>query len=96
MLSLSLRLDQADLDQGYEWYVVPFDIAAVHSIQGNKAEALKWLEKAITAGWRDYGTGFLSPQLENLQNDGQFKKMMAQLKARVDEMRKHVEETPQP
>ncbi|MCX5801869.1 MAG: hypothetical protein NTX17_10870 [Candidatus Eisenbacteria bacterium] len=34
----------------------------------------------------------IDPWLENVRNDEQFKQVMAQLKGKVDEMRKRVEE----
>jgi len=92
MFSQSLKLDREELDQGSEWYILPYDLAAINAVQGNKTEAYKWLQKAIDAGWRTYRLGLIDPLLENLRNDEQFKQMMSQLKAKVDEMRKRVEE----
>ncbi len=91
MFSQSLKLDREELDQGSEWYIVLYDLAAINAIQGNKAEAYKWLQKAIDAGWRTYRLGLIDPLMENLRNDEQFKQMMAQVKTNVDDMRKQVE-----
>jgi len=92
MFSQSLDLAQKLLEQGNESWVIPYNIAAINAIQGNKKEAYLWLQKAIDAGWRHYRIGSIDPLLENLHNDEQFKQMMAEVKAMVDEMRKRVEE----
>ncbi|UCC40410.1 MAG: tetratricopeptide repeat protein, partial [Candidatus Aminicenantes bacterium] len=91
LLNENLILCQKQLEQGDENPDVPYNIAAINAIQGNKEEAYKWLNKAIDAGWRDFRLGIREPFLENLREDEQFKQMMAQVKAIVDEMRKRVE-----
>jgi len=91
LLQESLDLFQARLEQGGEFSTYPYDIATIYAIQGNKEEAYKWLKKAIDAGWRDFRLGIRDPLLENLQEDKQFKQMMAQVKEMVDEMRKRIE-----
>ena len=92
LLQQSLILRRKEIEQGNNDSWVRLEIAAVHAIQGNKAEALTWLQKAIDSGWRDYRLALLDPWLENLREDEQFQEMMAQVKAMVDEMRKRVEE----
>jgi len=42
--SQSLELAHGDLEEGNEFFAIPYHIAAVHAIQGNKEEALKWEE----------------------------------------------------
>jgi serine/threonine protein kinase/tetratricopeptide (TPR) repeat protein len=92
MFARSLRIDEKELEQGNESFNVPFDLAESYAIQGNKAEAYKWLQKAVDAGWRDYRLATLDPSMENLHSDGKFKQIVADLKTKVDEMRKRVEE----
>jgi TolB-like protein/Flp pilus assembly protein TadD/predicted Ser/Thr protein kinase len=93
MFARSLKHDEKELEQGNEDSGVPYDIAEIHAIQGNRAEAYKWLQKAIDAGWRTYRWAMTDPLLENLRGDDKFKQMIADVKAMVDEMRKRVEET---
>jgi tetratricopeptide (TPR) repeat protein len=93
LFARSLKHDEKELEQGNEDSGVPYDIAEIYAIQGNKAEAYKWLQKAIDAGWRGYRWAATDPLLENLRNDDKFKRMMADVKAMVDKMRKRVEET---
>jgi tetratricopeptide (TPR) repeat protein len=91
LLNQALDLCQKQLEQGSERPLVPYDIAAINAIRGNKEEAYKWLKKAIDAGWREFRLGQRNPFLENLREDEQFKQMMSRVKAMVDEMRKRVE-----
>ncbi len=95
LLNQSLFLCQKELEQGNEYWLIPYNIAAINAIQGNKEEASRWLQKAIDAGWRDFRLGMRDPLLENLHGDEKFKQMMAEVKAIVDEMRKRIEESEQ-
>jgi hypothetical protein len=92
MFARSVEFDQKQLAQGGEDSGVMYDLAQINAILGNKTEAYDWLGKAIDAGWRSYGFAELDPTLENLRGDDRFKQMMADVKAKVDEMRKRVEE----
>jgi tetratricopeptide (TPR) repeat protein len=92
MFSQSLKLAQEALEQGNEFWVIPYFIACINAIQGNKTKAYLWLQKAIDSGWRNFRLGSRDPLLENLREDEQFKQMTAQVKALVDEMRKKAEE----
>ena len=88
----SAEIAQNELARGDEYSFVPYILASVNAIQGNRAEACDWLKKAIDAGWRDYRYAEIEPALENLRGDERFKQMMVDLKAKVDEMRRRVEE----
>jgi TolB-like protein/Tfp pilus assembly protein PilF/predicted Ser/Thr protein kinase len=79
------------LEQGNEWNNIPYNMASIDAVKGNKEEAYVWLRKAIDAGWRNYLLAESDPMLENLRGDEQFKKLMAEMKAIVDDMRKRVE-----
>jgi DNA phosphorothioation-dependent restriction protein DptG len=92
LLDLALSARIKAIEAGCEDLEVYYYTAAIYAIGNNKAEAYKWLQKAIDAGWRDYRTTGRDPWLENLRSDDQFKKMMAQVKAQVDQMRKRVQE----
>ena len=83
---------QKQLEQGDESNGIGFSIGAIYAVQGNKDEALKWLQKAVDAGWRDYPYISRYPLLENIRNDAQFKRIMDETKAKVAEMRRRVEQ----
>lgn len=83
--------NQELLDLGKEDQISPLNLATIYAIQDNKAEAYRWLMEAIDRGWRNYRWASIDPQLENLHNDEKFQKMMADVKAKVDEMRRRAE-----
>jgi tetratricopeptide (TPR) repeat protein len=88
----SLKLNQKRLDQGDERSDVRREIAFIYAAQGNKEEALHWLQEAINAGWWGYFWDEKSPLFESLRDDARFQQMMAEIKARTDNMRMKVEE----
>ena len=88
----SVEIAQNELAKGNEYDNIPYNLAAVNAIQGNKAEAYDWLKKTIDGGWRNYRLAEMDPSLENLRGDDRFKKMMADVKAKADEMTKRIEE----
>ncbi|MGB6866962.1 MAG: tetratricopeptide repeat protein, partial [Candidatus Aminicenantaceae bacterium] len=92
MFSQALKLSQNQLEQGNEYWTFPYNIACINAIQGNRTEAYKWLQKAIEAGWRDFRLGLRNPMFEDLHEDKQFKQMMEEVKAKVYDMRKQIEE----
>jgi TolB-like protein/Tfp pilus assembly protein PilF/predicted Ser/Thr protein kinase len=93
MFSQSLKIAQEAIEQGSEFFWIPYHVAAIHAIQGNKEEALKWMKKAVKAGFRQVRLCQRDPILENLHQDDRFKQIIVQLKEMVDEMRKRIEET---
>jgi protein kinase/serine/threonine-protein kinase len=83
---------QKRLEQGDEGNDTPFSMAAIYAVQGDKEEALRWLEKAVDAGWRYYNYASRYPLLENIRDDGRFKRIIDETKAKVAEMRRRVEQ----
>jgi serine/threonine protein kinase/Tfp pilus assembly protein PilF len=81
---------QKRLDEGDENCFARHKLALIHAILGNKKEAYRWLQKAIDSGWCDYRLDQINPVFETLHNEKQFKQMMAEVKARVDQMRRKV------
>ena len=82
---------QKQLEQGDESSGLLFNMAAIYAILGNKDEALKWLQKAVDAGYRYYRYISRYPLFENIRDDERFKKIIADTKAKVAEMRRRVE-----
>jgi len=92
MFARSSKRDEDELARGAESYEMPLELAEIDAVQGNKEESYYWLQKAVDAGWRDYRDAAINPLLENLRNDARFERMMAGVKAKVDEMKKRIEE----
>jgi tetratricopeptide (TPR) repeat protein len=93
------KLFQAELDsaqksvaEGDESMLTAYGIASIYAIQGNKTEALKWLQKTVDAGFLFYRYLEREPMFENIRDDAQFKQIIETTKAKVAEMRKRFEE----
>ena len=82
---------QKRLEEGDETWGIWASMAAIYAIQGNKEEALRWLEKAVEAGEWDYRFISRYPLLENIREDGRFKRISDDIKVKVTEMRRRVE-----
>jgi hypothetical protein len=67
-------------------------MAAIYAVQGKKEDALRWLEKAVDAGWRYYNYASRYPLLENIRDDERFKRIMNETRVKVAEMRRRVEQ----
>jgi TolB-like protein/tRNA A-37 threonylcarbamoyl transferase component Bud32/lipopolysaccharide biosynthesis regulator YciM len=80
------------IEKGNENNQVTFAMARMYSAEENKAEAYQWLQKAIDAGWSYYLWAQKDPVLENLHGEERFQQMMAQVKTKVEEMRKRAEQ----
>ncbi len=53
-LSHALELNLNEIKNGSQDKNLPFHIAAIYAIRGQREQALKWLKKAIDAKWIDY------------------------------------------
>jgi len=80
------------LEQGDESNDIGFFMAAIYAVQGNRDEALRWLQKAVDAGYRYYRYISRYPLLENIRDDARFKRIIDETKAKVAEMRRRVEQ----
>jgi tetratricopeptide (TPR) repeat protein len=83
---------QKRLEQGDESNGIGFSMAAIYAVQGNKEDALRWLQKAVDAGYRNYRYLSRYPLLENIRDDERFKRIIDDTKAKVAEMRRRVEQ----
>jgi serine/threonine protein kinase/Flp pilus assembly protein TadD len=92
LLDESMKYNQKLINQGSESYVPRNNLAAIYAILNNKQEAYRWLRLAFDAGWRLYRLTSIDPSFENLRNEEQFKNIIAQMKTKVDEQRRLVEE----
>jgi tetratricopeptide (TPR) repeat protein len=83
---------QKRLEEGDESSDIRVLMAEIYAVQGNKEEALRWLEKAFDAGWLYYNYASRYPLLENIRDDERFKRIIDDIKAKVAEMRRRVEQ----
>jgi TolB-like protein/Tfp pilus assembly protein PilF len=92
LFSESIGICEEQVESGNQRYVFRSILAKVQAVQGEKDEALRWLQEAIDAGWRWYDRAQRDPLWENLRDEPRFQQMMAEVKAKVDEMHLRVEE----
>lgn len=90
-LDQSIDLAQKRLDQGDESFMPRYDLAAVHAVRGDKAEACRWLRRATDAGWRTYRLAARDPLLRNLHGAEQFQEILAFVKGKVEDGRRRAE-----
>jgi TolB-like protein/Tfp pilus assembly protein PilF len=79
MIEVSLGSQSMDL---------PYYIAAIHAIRGNKELSLQWLQKAIDRNWVDYAQIVYGPYFVRYHTDPEFMAKVKALEAKVQEMRK--------
>ncbi len=84
----SLALNQAELEAGNQSSRPLTDTARIYATQGNKEEALRWLRRAVGAGY----VGTNDPAWTSLQSESEFQQMKSEVDARLAEMRQRVEE----
>jgi serine/threonine protein kinase/tetratricopeptide (TPR) repeat protein len=88
LLEQSLATDRRAADEGNEDWTVPYDIACVHALRGNKDEAFRRLDKAVEAGWRGWPLGTRDPLLDSLRSDPRFHRIEARLDELIGQMRR--------
>jgi tetratricopeptide (TPR) repeat protein len=91
LLDESLALAQRRLADGSELPELRMEIAAIHTLRGNKPEALKWVEEAYGAGWRLYRETDRDPLLADLHNEPGFRDLLKRMERDVAEMRRRID-----
>jgi DNA-binding SARP family transcriptional activator/TolB-like protein len=86
-----VALDRIERGPGYAQV---YDLARVYAMLEDPDRAIHWLQVAIDRGWPFYYTemGPTDPMLENLLENPDFQRMMADLKAELDAEREWVME----
>ncbi|MGA2622557.1 MAG: protein kinase [Bacteroidota bacterium] len=92
MLSRLEKWATSQLKEGNESVDIPIGLAWCAALRDQKDEAFRWLEKANEGAGFQYYRMMTYPHWKNLQNDERFPKILGQMKAKIDEQRKLVEE----
>jgi tetratricopeptide (TPR) repeat protein len=66
---------------------VPYYVAALYAWRADTAAANRWLQQAITLGYRDYRWISVDPQLEDIRNTAQYQEIMGSLSSTYLQMR---------
>jgi len=88
LLEESFAADRREADSGNQDWSVPYDMACVHALKGEKNEAFRWLGKAVEAGWRGWPLGTRDPLLDSLRSDPRFSAIETRLQMLISQMRK--------
>ncbi|MFN2386831.1 MAG: hypothetical protein ABR576_11210, partial [Thermoanaerobaculia bacterium] len=75
------------LEAGSQDSRVPFEMACIQALKGEKDEAFRWLERAVEAGWR-WPLGLRSPLLDSLRSDERFGRIEARIETLLGQMRR--------
>ncbi len=91
LLTRATALSLDEIKQGSQADDPPFNLSAINAIQGRKAEALQWLQKAVNARFIDYALLEHSPYFENIRDEPEFQQIVTSLKQEVTSMREQAE-----
>ena len=87
LLDAALKNAYLALENGNEHQRVPFEIAAIHATKGEEDQAVEWLEKAVTAGYKDYATLGRHPIFARVRGGPRFQNVLKQMEQAVASMR---------
>jgi TolB-like protein/Tfp pilus assembly protein PilF len=68
---------------------VPYYVAALYAWRVDTAAANRWLQQAITLGYRDYRWISVDPQLEDIRNTSQYRNIIGSLRRNHGQMREN-------
>jgi hypothetical protein len=80
----------AMIDAGADIPSIRVALAGAAIVQNDKDAAYHWLQEAIDGGFVVYRYAESDPLFESIREEPKFKEMMAELRARVKEMRERV------
>jgi serine/threonine protein kinase/Flp pilus assembly protein TadD len=88
LLKEALEADRQHLASGNEHWGVPLDMACAHALRGENDDALRWLAKAIEAGWRGFPSAGPDVLLASLRNDQRFLRLRVRLDGLLASLRR--------
>jgi tetratricopeptide (TPR) repeat protein len=87
LLAESLKQARAAQADGNENQRIPIEIAAIHAVKGERIPAIEWLERGLTAGYKDYSTLGRHPIFESFRRESRFQELLKKMQTTVDSMR---------
>ncbi|HTP12574.1 MAG TPA: hypothetical protein VMM37_03065, partial [Bacteroidota bacterium] len=91
MLEANIKSTLQWLARGDEGPASRMDLAVSYRLQGNSADAYKWLRESVKAGWIDYRVVAINPLFDGFRSDAEFNQILGDIKAKVAAMRKHAD-----
>jgi len=78
------------IDRGNEGPFLPYNLAAVHAMRGDRAEAHAWLQEAVSRGRKEHLFLARDPLFETLREDPSFQRVLAANRVEIDRQRARV------
>jgi TolB-like protein len=72
------------------YHHVTYDIACIYALEGNSAEAVKWLKESAVWGFHLYPRYTRDPFLDRIRQSPEFIKFLGEMKAENDGYRQHL------
>jgi len=85
-LAHALENNLFEIKNGSKSIDVPFAIASIYAIKGNREKSLEWLNRAVGMHWIDYAKFLHGPYFVRYKNDPEFLHVINQVQGRVKEM----------
>ncbi|GAA0880174.1 hypothetical protein GCM10009119_31440 [Algoriphagus jejuensis] len=86
ILNESILVKKNAIDQGYEDYYLPLELANAYAIKDQFEESLKYLQMAYERGWRDYFFTEFNPIFSDFKKDPKYAKILYQLQKDIREI----------
>ena len=87
LLEGAMRVAQAALADGNEAVPVPMEIAAIHAARDEREQALEWLDRGFTAGYKDYCNARPQSDIRERPGDARFAAVLKKMEQAVAAMR---------
>jgi tetratricopeptide (TPR) repeat protein len=79
----AITLDERELKDGSESWVLPMEIAGISAIRGDTTAAFQWLERGYSAGFRDYRTLRVDPFFDPVRTHTRFREISRRMEKDV-------------
>lgn len=76
-----------EIKKGSKSFDLPFYVASIYAIRGNKEQSLIWLQKAIDLNWVDYAKIVHGPYFAKFKSDPDLGNLIAQVLEKAEAMR---------
>ncbi len=82
-------VDERVIGFSWDFIITVYWVASYYAIAGKNDEAIKWLEKGIAIGNRNYRWFEIDPNLENLRNDSRFNEILEKAHRESEKLKTH-------
>lgn len=86
-LTHAMENNMHEIAGGSRSFDLPFYVASIYAIRGNRQQTLTWLQRAIDMQWVDHAKVVHGPYFQRFKDDPELMKMIARVRAKTDSMR---------